>query len=64
MDASAALEAEALRENNLEGFERNWVMHEDGEGAQGETGGGAGALFLCKYLGFTRGGKGVLTDAA
>ena len=39
---AAALETEALREKRLEGFERKWVMPEDGEGARGETGGRAG----------------------
>lgn len=43
MDAAAALEDEALRENHLDGFKRNWVMPEDGEDARGETGGGRAA---------------------
>ena len=43
VDAAALeAEAEALREKRLEGFERKWVMPEDGEGARGETGGRAG----------------------
>ena len=44
VDAAAALDAEALRENHLEGFERKCVMPEDGEGARGETGGGSCGL--------------------
>ena len=44
VETAAALDAEALRENHLEGFERNWVMPEDGEGTRGETGGGSCGL--------------------
>ena len=43
-DGIAALDADALRENHLEGFVRKWVMPEDGEGARGDPGAGSCGL--------------------
>ena len=43
-DAAATLEAEALRENHFEDFERKCERPDEGEGARGEAGVGSCGL--------------------